>query len=75
MQLGFFTRAKPSCKSIITTQDALLRFIVFSFFRSNSFSMGVLRALNHVALHSEMNTGGEPVDVTVMVRDDGISDM
>ena len=45
---GFFcecTRVKPSCKSIITMKEALLRFTVFFFFRSISFSVGVLRAL------------------------------
>ena len=38
---------KPLCKSIIMMKEALFRFTVFSFFflESNSFSVGVLRAL------------------------------
>ena len=35
---------KPSCKTIITMKEALLRFTVFLFL-GNSFSVGALRAL------------------------------
>ena len=46
--LGFIcehTWVKPLCKSKFMTKEALLRLTVFSFFSSNSFSVGVHGAL------------------------------